>query len=414
MSLPKISEIAGGYQFDWLENEKVQIKVSRLHDNRDGNLKGELLITTSAEGYSPHLHYGQFNFLSGPTRKKLANDLRELYDVNWPEMLEQLVVYTTERVRRGEPAEELMADNEQLKPPEYFLEPFIIKNYPNVFFGEPGSVKSTTALIVLSLVILPWTDNPLKLKTPDRPIKCLYLDWETDRETILWQLNCIQNGMETGVIPLGYRRCSLPLADDLEQIQRAITDMEVELIVIDSLGLACGEELKEAGPAIRFFAALRSLKCTSLTLAHTSKGNQDSNKTIYGSVFFEAQARNIWQLKKRQDPGDRELDLMFKNTKSPPFKGKLQDIAMHMNFGDNSIIVSRENPRNVAEFLEHMGIQDRILEAIKINPMAPKEISELFKISPEAARMNIKRLKDKKLIVELGNGKYGAMASNII
>lgn len=413
MSQPQILEIAGGYQFAWTSTENVKVKVTHLHSNSDGGLKGELHITTSAEGYSPHIYLGQFNFSGNRSRKELAKQLESVYPIDWEALLEQLIVRTVELVRRGEPIEYIYVGEATLEPPKYLVEPFIVENYPNVFFGDPGSFKSTISLTIIAVMSLPWTDNPLRLSTPDKPVNVLFLDWETDKATVSWQLSCFQKGMDTGPIPIKYRRCSIPLYNDLEQIQNTIVDNKIKFIVIDSLGLACGGELNEAGTAIQFFTALRQLKVTSLILAHTSKDKQSPNKSIYGSVYFEAQARNVWYLKKRQEAGEDDLDLILRNTKSPPFRKKYKDLSFHVSFTDDSMTIKTQDPRTVSEFLETMGTQTRIMEYIKENgPQTPKQISEALDITPENARTTLFNLKKKNMVAK-GNGDlYGLCYSD--
>jgi hypothetical protein len=406
LSSPQINEIPGGYQFAWNGNEKVQIKVSKIH-SRDDSLRAELLITTTAEGYAPHLHLSQFNFMAARSRKDLAKQLNELYPIDWEEVLEQLVVYTTDLVRRGEPVVEICADNETITPPKFLLEPFIIENYPTVFFGDPGSFKSTTAIIITAAVSLPWLNNPLGLKPSEDCMRVLMLDWETDRATVAWQMSCFQRGMGFGPIPFSYRKCALPLMGDLEAIQNAIGETKAQMLIIDSLGLACGGELNEAGPAIAFFSGLRQLKVPALILAHNAK-NREGNKSIYGSVYFEAQARSIWQLKKRQEAGEKELDLILRNTKSPPFRNKFKDIAFHVEFTDDSMKVKKQDPKNVAEFLATMGTQDRILEALKNGPVEVRDLSEELDLEENNIRVTISNLVKKNLIVKVGKA-YGLL-----
>lgn len=410
MSKPNITHIPGGYKFTWKSTENIDIKVSRLHSSRDGGLKGELYITTTQPGYNPHIFLGQFNFTSSRSRKELSNQLKPVYDVDWEAIFEQLIVNTVELVRRGDPVEDIIADNEDLDPPNHIVEPYVIENYPNVFFGDPGSFKSTMAIVIMAAITLPWHQNPLRLKVPRDPVMTLMLDWETDRATVEWQLSCFQRGMGTGVIPIKYRRCSLPLHQDLEQIQNAIAETNAKLIVIDSLGLACGGELNEAGTAIAFFSALRQLKVTSLILAHTSKDKLSSNKSIYGSVYFEAQARNIWHLIKKQEPGTDELDLILKNTKSPPFRKRFQDLSYHVEFDDKSMVVKNQDPKNVKD-VEEMSTQDRILVSISESPKSPIELAKDLNISPDVARQRILNLKSKGLIVKLDDGRYGRVTT---
>lgn len=410
MSKPQILEIAGGYQFTWNSSEKVQIKATRLHSSSDGGLKGFLQVSTSAEGYNPHIYLGQFNFTAPRSRKDLAKQFETIYPIDWEQVLEQLVVYTYERVQRGEPIEDIIIDEATLEPPKYLVDPLIVENYPNVFFGDPGSFKSTMSICMMACIALPWVDNPLRLRTPDKPKRILFLDWETDRATVEWQIACFQRGMDTGVIPIKYRRCSIPLHADIEQIQNAIVENGVEFVVIDSLGLACGGELNEAGTAINFFTALRQLKVTSLILAHTSKDKQSINKSIYGSVYFEAQSRNIWHLTKKQEPGEDELDLILRNSKSPPFRKKYSDLSFHVTFTDDSMMVKTQDPRNVAEFLETMTTQDKILNLLMaVGPLAPKSIAAELGITPENARNKVFELKRKNMVSKEANGDRYAL-----
>lgn len=413
MSLPAIQNLPNGYRFAW-EEERVQIKVSRLKSHTDGRVNGEIIVTTNAEGYSPHLHLAQFNFTSSTARKALSRQLKELYEVDWEQILEQLSVYTLERHRSGEPAESICTDVSEIKPPQYILEPFLIKNYPTVFFGDPSAFKSSMALILIAAISLPWYDNPLRLSAPAKPVKVLVLDWETDRETIEYQLACLQTGMKIGPVGMIYRRCFAPLFDDLEQIHNMVIDHEIDLVVIDSLGLASGGDLKEASTAIQFFAALRRLNVTSLILAHTAKNNENSKRSIFGSVYFEAQARNVWELKKRQDKGSSALDLLMKNTKSPPFRKPYQDIGFHVTFEEDATMIERSDPKNIAEFLETMGTQERVMEHIKEHgPSTPKEIASSLGISQGNARVVLLNLKNKGWLVN-NDGYYGRVYQGVI
>ena len=410
MSLPQILDIPGGYVFDWKEPEKINIKVNHLN-NKNGELRGEILITTSAPGYNPHLYLGTLNFMSGRTRKELTKQLSELYETDWTSILEQLVVYTVDRFRRGEPVEDILVDNSLTTPPEYLIHPLVVKNYPNVLFGDPGSFKSTFTLALIAGTVLPWTDNPLSWNVPEKPAGTMYLDWETDRDTVSWQLSRFQDGMRTGIIPIKYRRCSLPLYQDIERIMTAIVDYHIELVIIDSLGLACGGDLNEAATAIQFFSALRQLKVTSLILAHTSKDKLSKNKTIFGSVYFEAQARNIWHLKKRQESGEDSLDLLIKNTKPPPFSKKQQDLAYHVDFSDDTIKISKERPAEVGEFLQELSTSTRIIEYLKDNPKStPKDIATNLGLTDGNVRISLKRLREKNLVVKLDGDNYGLLA----
>ncbi|MCL6531574.1 MAG: AAA family ATPase [Meiothermus ruber] len=222
------------------------IEVSRLHAHSDGKVTGEIAISTSLPGYAPHLHQAKFNFAATRSRTELSRALNERYGklAHWGTLLEQLCVYTLDRVRKGEPVIELMT-GEEVSPPQYFLEPIIIKNYPTIIFGDPGTAKSTVALIFAQIMEKAWDDFDLDLTLPDREIRSLYLDYETDADTVTWILTKLQRGMKLPQLKLRYRRCALPLAQDVDQIHRHIYDSKAEVIIIDSLGLACGGDFKD-------------------------------------------------------------------------------------------------------------------------------------------------------------------------
>jgi len=402
MSLPKITDTALGFNFEW-ESEYIKIDVTRLRQFR-GGVSGEINISTSAPGYSPHLHQANFSFTSTSARRELERKLSPIYkEADWYAILEQLSVYTLRKMRQGEPLITLWPLEKQ-NPPEYLLEPFIIKNYPTVFYGDPSSGKSLLSQVLIALVSLPWDDNPLNIKTTEKPVKCLVFDYETDNETVSWQLGCIQRGMDLPTFPIAYRRCFAPLCDDVEQSLQAIQESEAQLLIVDSLGPACGGELNEAQPALAYFSALRRLNITSITLAHNTKNPETKNTSIYGSVYFQAMARSIWEVRKSQEAGDDILDMGLFHRKPPPFSKLHKPLGFKFSFNGHRTTVSPEDPKTIGEFLERMSTQQRIISALKNGAMSNKELMEELDLTQGSVAMAIKRLKDKNQIVKVGDG----------
>jgi len=408
MSLPQITDDGiGGYVFEW-NPDGIRIEATRLKSHTDGRVMGEVVISTTKPGVKhSHLHQAQFNFSSSVSRDRLARSLDGRYgEVDWGVILEQLCVYALERVRRGEPVLTLWSDG-KAQPPEFLLEPFLIRDYPTVIFGDPSAFKSSLSLFFYAVLLLPWHDNPLSLIPKGKPTKVLYLDWETEPETIRWQLTRLERGMTLQNIPLSYRRCSLPLAQDIEAVRRAITDSGAEAIVVDSLGLACGGELKESPPSLAFFTALRQLKVTTLILAHTAKNPETKKRSIYGSVFFEVHARSIWEIKKVQEIGEDEIDVALFHRKPPPFQKLYPAIGLNIKFTTDTIVVNQQDVRSVREFVSAMGTQSQIQSLLANGPMNTKEIIEALDASKGSIDMAIKRLKDKNKIVKLASGAFG-------
>ena len=288
----------------------------------------------------------------------------------------------------------------------YLLEPILLKNYPTIIYGDPSTAKSTTALILTQIMKYPTDNYAIGVIPPERPVNCLYLDYETDSDTIRWLLTKLQRGMSLPEAAVNYRHCAIPLAHDVDQVQRHIHDTGAEIIVIDSLGLACGGDLKDAESALTFFSALRQLKIGSLILAHTAKNPETKKRTVFGSVFFEAQARSIWEIWKRQDMGEDQMDIALFHRKPPPFQKLHSPLGMHLEFGIDTITVSPAQPRTIGEFLAGLSTQTQIQEVLKHGPMSVREITDTLNITRNAADSAIKRLKQKGKLVKVAD-KWG-------
>jgi len=407
VSKPTITDSIGGYVLEWAA-EFIKIQVNRLKTHTDGRVTGEITVTTTNPKAPGHLHQAQLNFSASGTRGQLAKKLNARVPLDWDAIIEQLCFHVLERARTGGPVQELWTSTE-VKPPEYLLYPFVLKNLPSVIFGLPSAAKSTVALILSQVMLLPWDDNPLDIQAPGRSIRSLYLDWETDGDVIQWQMTRLQRGMDLPPLAVSYRNCGLPLAQDLEQIRKHIDDTKADLIIIDSLGLASGGELKDAGPAIAFYSALRQLNISSLILAHTSKNREDKQKSIFGSIYFEAQARNIWEIRKVQEADEDEISVGLFHRKPPPFSKLHKPLGMRLHFNGTGMTIAKHEPQSVREFVSAIGTQAQIKEALKDGAMSTQEIMDALEINRGNADMALKRLRDKKQISRVEDGKWGLL-----
>jgi hypothetical protein len=397
---PEITELINGYQIDWGEPSHLKAKVTRLHLSSDGQVKGQLEIRYNLNGSESYLLVPtQFNFSTESTREKHAKQLSAKLDlkIEWREIFDFLCQKIQELARGGEPVIELVTGSE-IKPPEYMLYPLIVKNYPNVIFGDPSAAKSTIAVILSQVVMLPWHDNPMGLTAPKNSTRVLYLDWEADAETIQWQTTMLQRGIEHAkVLHLHYRHCSQPLANDLDEIKWHLGATKATMVVIDSQGLAAGGELKDTQPAISFYAGLRALKVTSLILAHNSKDKESKTRSIYGNQYFTAQARNVWEARKNQEVGSKEMDIALFHRKPPPFAGVHNPIGFKIIFDDDGgkMNIASSDPRTVGEFLDQMSLKSRIIETLKSGKLSTKELADTLDESTNQVKARCNDLKHR-------------------
>ena len=409
--MPEVTELINGYLIEWASPANLKAKVNRLHISSDGQVKGQLEIRHNQNGQESYaLVPTQFNFSTESTRTRFAKQLSDKLDIKieWAEVFDYLSQKVQELARGGEPVIELITGKD-VAPPEYLLYPLIIKNYPNVIFGDPSAAKSTIAVILSQVMMLPWHDNPLGLSVPKYKVVVLYLDWEADAETIQWQATTLQRGIEgVEVLAMHYRHCAQPLANDLDELKWHIGTIGANMLIIDSQGLAAGGELKDTQPAISFYAGLRALKVTSLILAHNSKDKDTKTRSIYGNQYFTAQARNVWEVRKSQEAGSSEMDIALFHRKPPPFAGVHKPLGFKIVFDDQGgkMNIKQSDPRTVGEFMDQMSLKSRIIEELKGGSMLTKELAEVLDSSPNQIKARCNELKHKGQVIKVGE-KWG-------
>jgi hypothetical protein len=374
---------------------------------------GNLLIKSSLYGDSPIYPSTTFNFSSDRTRASLIKTLTEL-DTRWKwqELIFQLCVSVEELAKRGEPIQELWTFEEST-PPEWLLEPFIFKGLPTVIFGEKAVCKSTISLLMYASLVLPWHDNPLGWKVNhDKAYKVLLADWEVTADVARYNLKRLQVGMELNHLSLFYRRCRLPLMDDIEQIKGHLESINADVIIIDSLGPAVGGELNNAEQALKFTTAINQLNCASLIIAQTSKDRKAKVKSTYGSVFFEYLARNIFELRKTHEDSEDEFDIALFNTFCNLTR-KAKPMGYHLSFTDHSINVQQAEI-TAPDLIERLGTWSRIYDLLKRNGKAPaKQISDELGVSLDIVSKTLRRYGQKGKVAKLPDSSWGLVAGTI-
>ncbi len=400
---PNITPQIGGYLLDFQDCE-ILIKVGRLDVHKDGRVTGELTITNEKKAIL--MPPSTFNFSSDRTRAMTAKQLGEKYPdakVDWVEVFDYLGFKVQELARQGEPVLEIWADDDA-EAPEFLLEPFIYKNQSNIIYGAKGTLKSSLSQAFGMCMALPWHDNPLGLTVPDKPIVSLVLDWETDAKIFAWSLSRLKRGMNCPIVSIPYRRCYLPLVEDLEEIEQYIDKVKADVLIIDSLtAAACGERGElNAQAALSFNMALRKLNRTSLIIAQTSK-DPEGNKTILGSTIFTYYARNIFELCKSEDiDSDKVHSAMFHRECNLGRKHK--EIGFSMDFDDDnrSLSIMRESV-TVSEFISKVTAQSAVADALKSGLKTPKEIAEITGLKENNIRTSLGRLKSLDKVTKVGD-----------
>lgn len=402
----EIQDNLTGYTFHWPEH-KLSAKIARIHPHTDGRLTADISFTLGSKKHQEPTF--SFNFSSAQVRKQLVKNLEEKYPewkTHWLSVIDELIREVQRLSMTGEPIIEL-ASTDEVADLEYLVHPIIPLNKPTAIFGDPGSGKSQLLLILAIVAALPWHDNPLKLTAPAESTPILLLDYEADEDDVRRSLKALAHGMDLGYIPIHYRRCSLPIADDLEAIRNHVDAIGAKAVFIDSTSLAAGGDLNKMDIASSYIRALRQLKMTSVSLTHTSKDRDSKSKTIIGSVLFEAGFRSVFECRGQED--DDILDIALLHRKFN-LGGRLKPIGYRIQYNGQGNTIAWHDPGNVPEFVERMGTNRRILELLKEGPLPMKEITDELDLTYPAVTMALKRLVSKKQVIKLDDKQWGLAA----
>lgn len=294
MSQPHCVRSLDGFVFTW-PDLPFEVLLSRIRESSRGTSSELEVKYVNGSGKPKTLTHQTFNLLTSKT--KLAKELQVRQDAPWSSMLEQVCVMTLRQLRQGEPIESLSPTTED-HPAWFVLNPLLYEKNPTVLYGPGDSMKSFFALYC-GLLLASGKTGPGLTVAPE-PWKVLFLDWEMTAQDLRGRVKMLQAGDPRLQGVPDYRRCFQPLADDLPELKKVVSEGNYDVLIIDSLAMAAGgQELEKAESAIRFNAALRTLNCTSLVIGHTPKPNDEQKeRNLYGSVFFHNLCRVSWECRR--------------------------------------------------------------------------------------------------------------------
>lgn len=180
------------------------------------------------------------------------------------------------------------------------FEPLVPDGELCILFGDGGTLKSFLGML---LAISTATGRPIPgLGAPSRVGNILYLDYETNQDTHARRLRALAAGL--GATPvLGrilYRQMKRPLHQETTQLRRLIMDRKIVLVIIDSVGMACGGNINDSGDTLKTITALTSLgNCAKFGIGHKNKMDD-----FIGSVYWRNGPRAMWEVNAEQGAGN--------------------------------------------------------------------------------------------------------------
>lgn len=369
--LDSFRNIGSGYVYTvTISGHTVEARISRVKESTD-RLKAEVGILLDGKAIArsnPVLT--SVSGLDSFWRKLNRRLPRDDWGIDWESYTEELAARVIDAHREGEP-EIAISDVNIPTSVAWRIEPILLDGQANVLFGPGGSGKSTLGLWLSVLLDSGHVDTQHNLKV--RPGKVLYCDWETDQVEVAARVRDLQagmglNGHKSGII---YRRCTQSLANEAEHIRDICLKHDVQMIVVDSLGLATGGGLDEAESVLSYFGALRWIGVTSLTITHTNKEGQ-----IFGSVYTLNCGRSIWELKRSGNEGDENIDVGLWHRKAN-IVAKQKPRAFGITFTDGAITITDKDPMESEVVSENLSISELCYQIVtRDGPVEKAEMTE--------------------------------------
>ena len=256
----------------------------------------------------------RINLMSMSGKRDLTTALQSTgRDEPWRAIIEQAASLIQDNWQVSEPPV-LLDDVPDPGPMTYLVTPILQENEHTVLFADGGTGKSTVALgVVVSVgtgqLIVPGL-------IPQKAATCLYLDWERNARPHRRRYNGILQG--AGLEPAGrvhYRRMTGLLTDAVEELRRFVNEKHIELIVADSVGMACGGQINDESAVIAYFDAARVIGGTWLSIAHVKK--DESHGKPIGSQYWYAQPQGgTYELLGTAEEGQSSLGLTLIHRKT--------------------------------------------------------------------------------------------------
>ncbi len=354
----------GQYTFD-LKPVGIGFTVQRIH-RKSQETWAELAVTVNgnflkAKHTRGILTKGNFNFSSTQARSTLGKALKERsgVDLDWEGLLTDLAIHVLEAERQGAPAV-VLAD--QVNEPEDrqswdVCDLPILRSLPMVLFGDGGSMKSYIAMFVAGTLA-------------EQGINVGYFDWEYAMKPHRARLGRLFAPMPKNLI---YVRCDKPMKDETERLQRVIAEHQLQYVICDSMVFALDGKADEEQAGIYFRSVRQFGEIGSLHVAHTAKTEGETDKTIFGSVFFSNGARSIWHVAKAVEhlPGEEYIGMFHRKANEGQ---ALKPRGFKFTFRKDRVSVEPLDVSTVDELAAKLPILDRIKKLLSKGALLPKDI----------------------------------------
>ena len=394
-----LSRSGDAYVFTW-DEAGYEIEMDHIHESSDG-LHAEVDIRTSkiiTEGKKGHVHWARLNLSSTTSRGSLVTYLQKTVNsVNWREMLEFACVITAQQSRLGAPVLRLR-DVPERRHVEYLVKRLLPIGQTTIVYGKGGGAKGWLA----SLIGLAVCQNQTTMSgiVATRAVNVLYLDWEADEFETRRRVGWASRGLGMTEVPdnFFYRNMQRPLVDDARAIRRWISDLQIGLVILDSIVPATSDEAEKSSPARQLMEVLRTFQPASrLAIGHMTKVESRTTEgegSEYGSIFYRNLSRSSWEFRcSNHTAAGVDIALLHRKVNAGAFQ---EPFGFRLTWDDENgtaVFTSAavgENPSLAA----HQPLSWRIRQALQHGQRSTVDLAEECGETQNSIRAECARMRD--------------------
>ena len=294
-------------------------------------------------------------------------------------------------------------------PRPYVVADLFPARFPTTIYGDGGSAKSVLALSMLQGLargVENWLGHKIQRQMPG-----LYVDFELDEEEQSRRALQLARGEGHEGPPEDlYYLCAAGRSthEVLRAALSACEDYGLEVVALDSVGIALEGDAESGRDVIGFFRALdrfRAKGVSVLLVDHQSKlasGESYQGKTAYGSVYKGNLSRSRIQVEAK-DRGEGTLSVVLRQNKAN-FGALASPFRVKLTFSEEQITMQREELEE-EELREErtLNSSDRVLLALRDGPTYPNDLVEPTGVKLGSVKNALTGLRREGLIEDTGN-----------
>lgn len=396
---PRATYSEDEYRFHWpdIEGASVEMVLERFTETRDGDIRCECKITYSDALQSGTAYSGRLLLVGPNSLRDVVNSANKLVDwPYWAPVVSQARDDAKDRFRTGEPPTDLRVDMGE-QPAKYLVRPFIPDRGITVMYGSEESAKSMT-VNMLAVAVSSGREVAGLVSEEIGPVG--YLDWEDDAVTARERMLaiCSGAGIDPQLCHIEHKRMAASLDESKREIKQWLGKIHARLVIVDSLGMACGGDPNDPSLMIKAMIAARSLDLPVVAIHHLAKEAKDKTRP-YGTVYAAAEARMTWLVEKedsqKQENGKLRIALTnMKSNRSRRHPRQSFEYTFDVDEDTEALRSVSVRPlafRDTTDVGTGAGQKWRIADALKARPLSVDAIAEQTRISKASVRTQLNR-----------------------